>query len=285
MRLPKRFAGRSWPAKNEALALLDAAARTNGFRPLHDAPGILLEIPRSLRMRRPACRLPGAVTETERGTEIHWTGGEDMPRALKHLLGVEEAMPDGKMYYHGMDEASAVSGVVLEGRQAFRNVVRNLGGDEWVLAVAQGKLASEAGIVALTEQRLLFVKGDGLGTARLGTARLDAPLDSGGGLVLGKKSSGETLRIRAGPATVIISQMGHGEGHGITEKFRERMKERARTTPILPAQEKIVMGVRTGNGPLPPGQDRRLPSGFVKDRAAGVHRFQSSGRVVGAPSK
>ncbi|MFF2246060.1 hypothetical protein ACFVTM_17985 [Arthrobacter sp. NPDC058130] len=217
--------------KDEALALLGVAARKNGFRPLHEAPGLILEIPRSLRKRRPACRLPGAVTETERGTEIHWTCGEDTHRAYEHLLGVEEALPDGKMYYHGMDEASAVSGVVLEGRQAFRSVVRNLGGDEWVLAVAQGKLASEAGIVALTDQRLLFVKGD-----VLGTPRLDAPLDSIGGLVLGKKSSGETLRIGAGPATVIISQMGHGEGHGITAKFRERMKEGARTTPIFPTQ-------------------------------------------------
>ena len=92
-----------------------------------------------------------------------------------------------------------------------------------------GKLASEAGIVALTDQRLLFVKGD-----VLGTARLDAPLDSIGGLVLGKKSSGETLRIGVGPATVIISQMGHGEGHGITAKFRERMKSapaRPRSSP------------------------------------------------------
>ena len=126
-------------SKDEALALLDAAARKNGFRPpLHEAPGILLEIPRSLRKRRPASRLAGAVTETERGTEIHWTCGEDTQRAHEHLLGVEEALPDGKMYYHGMDEASAASGVVLEGRQAFRNVVRNLGGDEWVLAVARG---------------------------------------------------------------------------------------------------------------------------------------------------
>ena len=50
----------------------------------------------------------------------------------------------------------------------------------------------------------------------------------------------------------------------------------------------VVTGIRTGNGPSSAGQDRRLPSGFFKDRAscpAGVHPFQSSGRVVGAPSK
>lgn len=84
----------------------------------------------------------------------------------------------------------------------------------------------------MTDQRLLLVKDDALDAPRL-----DAPLDSIGGLVLGKKSTGETLRIRLGPATVTISHLGHGEGHGITAKFRERMTERARTTPSIPGPE------------------------------------------------
>lgn len=48
------------------------------------------------------------------------------------------ALPAGKMQYHGMTEAAAASGVVLEGRTAFRNVVGNLGRDELVFAVARG---------------------------------------------------------------------------------------------------------------------------------------------------
>jgi hypothetical protein len=218
---------------DEALALLDIAARSNGFgSPTLEASGVRLEIPRSLRKRRPASRLAGAVTQTERGTEIIWTCGADTLRAQEYLLAVEAALPAGKMQYHGMIEAAAASGVVLEGRTAFRNVVGNLGRDELVLAVARGWLDSEACVLAMTDQRLLLVKDDALGHPRL-----DAPLDSIGGLVLGKKSTGETVRIRIGPATVTISHMGHGEGHGITAKFRQWMTERARTTLSIPALE------------------------------------------------
>jgi hypothetical protein len=219
--------------KEETLALLGAAARKNGFRPTSlEAPAVLLKIPRSLRKRRPASRLAGAVTETERGTAICWTGGEDdIQRASEYLLGVKEALPAGKIYYHGMHEACAASGLVFDGPRVFRNVVRNLVGDEWVLAVAKGKLASESGIVALTDQRLMFVQDD-----LLGRVLLNAPLDSIGGLVLGKKSTGEILRIGLGPATVIVSHMGHGEGHGITATFRKRMNELSRTTPMFPVQ-------------------------------------------------
>ena len=219
--------------KDEALALLDTAARSNGFgSPTLEASGVLLVIPRSLRKRRSASRLAGAVTKTERGTEITWACGADTLRAREYLLGVEAALPAGKMQYHGMTEAAAASGVVLEGRTAFRNVVGNLGRDELVLAVARGWLDSEAGVLAMTDQRLLLVKNDALGQPRL-----DAPLHSIGGLVLGKKSTGETLRISIGPATVSISHMGHGEGHGITAGFRQQMTERARTTASIPALE------------------------------------------------
>lgn len=219
-------------SKDETLALLGLAARKNGFRTLVlEPPGIVLEISRSLHRRRPASRLGGALTETERGTAIRWSSTDETPRAHEHLLSVEEALPAGKIDYRGMDEASKASGLVLEGRRAFRNVLRKLVGDEWVLAVARGKLASEAGIVALTDQRLLLVQDN-----HLGSLLLDVPLDSIGGLVLGKKSTGETLRIGPSPSSVLISHLGHGEGHGITAKFREHMKELSRTTPMFPLE-------------------------------------------------
>ncbi|HEX9155310.1 MAG TPA: hypothetical protein VF819_07075 [Nitrospira sp.] len=219
--------------KEEAQALLGAAARKNGFRPTYlESSGVLLEIPRSLRKRRPASRLTGAVTETGRGTAICWSSGEDdIQRAYEYLLSIEGALPAGKIYYHGMREACAASGLVFEGPRVFRNVARSLVGDEWVLAVAKGKLASDSGIVVLTDQRLMFLQDD-----VLGCVLLDAPLDSIGGLVLGKKSTGEILRIGLGPATVIVSHMGHGEGHGITATFRERMNELSRTIPMFPVQ-------------------------------------------------
>lgn len=145
------------------------------------------EVPRSLRKRRPACRLAGAVTETERGTAICWTSGEDTQRAPEHLVSVEEALPAGKSTTTGWTKLARhqVSSSRDGGHSATSS--RNLVGDERVLAVAKGTLASEAGIVTLTDQRLLLVQDD-----LLSSTLLDALRDSIGGLVLGKKSTGET---------------------------------------------------------------------------------------------
>lgn len=215
----------------EAMTLLGHAAHTHGFRSLPpEESEVIIEVPRSLFKRRPGARLAGSVTPTRHGTEIIWTCGDDKHRASDYLLILEESLPAGALYYHGMAEAAVASGVLCDGKRDFRSVVDHLGTDELMVAIARGKFGEEAGIVALTDRRLLFVKSGAAGSAPL----IDSPLDAIGTPALGKKSTGETLRILPAPATVVISHLGHGEGHSIVAKFRELMKERARTPAIFP---------------------------------------------------
>ncbi len=219
---------------DEAVALLKQAARVNGFRYLSPAAGeVLIDIPRSLLKRRPASRLAGYLTPTKSGTEIIWACADAKHRSNGYLLSLEESLPAGMLYYHGVVEAAAASGALFEGIKAFRNVVDTLRPDESVGAVARGMIGDDAGNLALTDQRLLFIKDGAIGPPPL----LEAPLDSIGTLVLGKKTTGETVRIMRDSATVDISHMGyHGGGHGIVAKFRELMKDRARTPPTFPAR-------------------------------------------------
>ncbi|MEC5181904.1 hypothetical protein [Arthrobacter sp. CG_A4] len=219
---------------DEAMTLLNQAARMNGYRVLPPAVGeVIIEVPRSLLKRRPASHLAGSVAQTKRGTEIVWACGDDKHRSNDYLLSLEESLPAGVLYYHGIVEAAAASGVLFEGKKPFRNVVDTLGPDESVVAVARGKLGDDAGIVALTDRRLLFVEDGSLGPP----PGLDAPLDSIGTLALGKRTTGETVGIMLASATVVISHMGyHGDGHGIVAKFRKLMKERARTPVISPVR-------------------------------------------------
>jgi hypothetical protein len=58
---------------------------------------------------------------------------------------------------------------------------------------------------------------------------LDVPHRSISALSLGKKSSGETLRIAASETEIEISRLGHGEGHGIATSFRYIRHEQARS--------------------------------------------------------
>ncbi len=219
---------------DEAVTLLNQAARMHGFRSLRAAAGeVLIEVPRSLRKRRPASRVAGHVTPTQSGTEIVWACGDEKHRSNEYLLSLEESLPAGLLYYHGLVEATAASETLFEGKRAFRNVVDILGHDESVVAVASGKIGDETGIVALTDRRLLFVNDGVLGLPPL----LEAPLDSIGTLTLGKRSSGETITIMHASDGVVISHMGyHGDGHGIVTKFRELINDRARTPASSPVQ-------------------------------------------------
>jgi hypothetical protein len=217
--------------KAETVALLDAASRTNGFKLRSNTSGLSIEIPRSLRKRRPAARLAGSMAITEDGTEIHWDCGPDMKRASDHLADIEAAFPEGRMHYHGMVEVSAEAGLVFEGSRTFRAVADSLESDEWVLAVAKGR-SDEACVLVLTERRVLLV-ADGPGHFPL----LDAPLDSIAAMTLGKKRTGETLRVSLPRTALLVTHLGHGEGHCVASTFRLRKQEMARTRPLFPNLE------------------------------------------------
>ncbi|SDL34813.1 hypothetical protein SAMN04487916_1088 [Arthrobacter sp. ov407] len=216
--------------ETEAAALVDTAARDNGFRSRSSASGFLVEIPRSLRKRRPEAWLTGIVGTSEWGTEILWDCGTDTNRSYEHLLELEAAFPAGKIRYHGMVEASAAAGVVFDGIRAFRAVAAGLQPDERVLAVGQGQVERETCIVVLTDRRLLVLRG-----CLEAPPYLDARLETIKAVKLGKKRSGETLRIGAPPGASFVSHLGHGEGHAIAAGFRLRVEDLACSFPAFPA--------------------------------------------------
>jgi hypothetical protein len=68
------------------------------------------------------------------------------------------------------------------------------------------------------------IEASGLGSRTL----FDAPHGSIEALSLGKRTTGETLRIVLPQGPIMISRLGHGEGHGIVKSYKEVKQERVR---------------------------------------------------------
>lgn len=215
----------------EATELLDASARKKGFKYRSSTSGFLVEIPRSLRKRRPAATISGVYCRSELGTEVLWHCGPDASRNYEYILELEEEFPKNRIHYHGIIEASAAAGLELYGSRHFRAVVSHLQDDERVLAMARGKLGVELCLVLLTSSRLLL-----LGACLEAPPLENVPLDSIKSMTLGKKSSGETLRVAIAPRTILISNLGHSEGHGIATTYRACKRELSRTGPLFPSE-------------------------------------------------
>lgn len=149
---------------------------------------------------------------------------------MEHLLNIEEKLPEGVVYYHGLLDAAARAGLAFGGKKDLRNVIGVLGRNESVRAVGRGQLGDHRGYVVLTGTRLLVV-GDGSAGAGTGAGLiLDLPHGSITGMSLGKKTAGETLRLVLSAGEREISGLGDGEGHGIVKSFREAMADRERST-------------------------------------------------------
>ncbi|MFE4229318.1 hypothetical protein ACFRJ8_15695 [Arthrobacter sp. NPDC056886] len=203
------------------------AAVESGFRATSsDEECIDIEVPFSLRKRRRAARLTAAVWPSARGADVAWTA-DPGPLNYEHLASIEEKLPEGIMHYHGIEDAALRAGLSLGGRTELRVIVRALARDETVRAIGRGYLNETAGYVVLTTRRLLVLAASGLGSETL----VDAPCESIEALSLGKRTTGETLRVALPPGPIMISRLGHGEGHGIVKSYREEKKERARFAP------------------------------------------------------
>lgn len=140
---------------------------------------------------------------------------------------MEEKLPEGVMCYHGLEDAALRAGLSLGGPSTLRVIVRALVRDETVRAIGKGPLNETAGYVVLTTKRLLVIEASGLGSRTL----LDAPHGSIEAPSLGKRTTGETLRIVLPQGPIVISRLGHGEGHGVVKSYRDDQKERARVVP------------------------------------------------------
>jgi hypothetical protein len=214
---------------DQALPLIHRAAEEAGFRTTsRETAEVHIDVPRSLRRRRRPSQLNGSVTSAGRRTEIVWTSKDGESELYEHLLGIEEHLPADIMYYHGLTDAAARAGLSFGEKKAIRDIVCLLDRDEVVRAVGKGHLGDEPGFVVLTGVRLVFVPE----CAAASEPIMDAPHASIGAVSLGKRISGETLRIALDGGVMEISRLGHGEGHGIATSFRETLKERARVPSI-----------------------------------------------------
>jgi len=202
--------------------LIHRAAEKAGFRMGPSEEGKLrVHVPRSIRRRRRPAWLTGAATAMGGRTHVEWTSDDGGAALHEPLLEVEETLPEGLFDYHGLPDAAARAGFTFSGRRTLRRIVGILNPEEAVQAVATGHLNDEPGFTVLTGTRLLFVP-DG---AEASPGATEAAHDSIESIVLGKLSSGETLRITVAGEVLEISRLGHGEGHGIARRFREIVTE------------------------------------------------------------
>lgn len=210
-----------------ALPLIHKAAADAGFRAtITSAQEPVVDVPRSVIQRRRHARLMGSTSSLGTRTVVTWTSDSPYQELYAHLLAIEENLPQGAMYFHGLQDAASRAGLEVDAKTR-RDIVRHLHRNELVRAAGQGQLNGSPGFVVLTDRRLLFV-ADQAASAELAMDMRDGTIDR---LTLGKRISGETLTITSGENTAEISKLGHGEGYGIAASFRSAARERARTSP------------------------------------------------------
>jgi hypothetical protein len=205
----------------ESLHLIESAAAQSGFgTEFPSGEDLEIQVPRSLRKRRKAVGMTGSASLSPLGTDIIWTTADPSPRHHEHLLEIEEILPRGVMHYHGLVEAAVRAGFSFTGKRTLREIASVLGRHEMVRTAGKGHLEDQPAYILLTDQRLLIVDIGDPGLAPL----LDIPHGSIISITLGKKVTGETLRLALPGSFIDISRLGHGEGHSIANSFREVMK-------------------------------------------------------------
>jgi hypothetical protein len=214
---------------DESRQLIHRAAEAAGYKiEPWDGAELRLHAPRSIRRRRRPARLLGAASAAGRHTQVQWTSEDAGPEIHALLLEAEEHLPEGVMYYHGFTDAAARAGLAFGDKHAIRRTINLLDPADVVYAVGKGHLNDEPGILVLTGTRLMFVP-DGIDASATVTNVLQSSIDS---ILLGKRSSGETLKVTLDGRVLEISRLGHGEGHGIAKTFREIALERDRTKSL-----------------------------------------------------
>lgn len=211
----------------EAFPLIHQAAVDAGFKAGSlNALETVVDVPRSMILRRRHARLTGSASPLGRRTAIVWTSDSPYPELYAHLTAIEESLPQGVIYLHGLQDAADRAGLYFDAKHR-RGIVRHLYRDELVRAAGKGELDAEQGFAVFTDRRLLFVTD----AANSSVLTLDMPDGTIERLTLSKRISGEILVATAAGKTIEISKLGHGEGHGIVSCFRNAVKERARIQP------------------------------------------------------
>jgi hypothetical protein len=118
---------------------------------------ISVEVPFSLRKRLRIVRLTATLRPSARGVEVAWTADAG-PLNHEHLAWIEEALPDGVMYDHGLTDAALNAGLSLGGKATLGVIARSLAQEETVRAIGLGHLNETAGYVVLTTKRFLVIE-------------------------------------------------------------------------------------------------------------------------------
>jgi hypothetical protein len=192
-----------------------------------EPPAIVIHVPRSLRKRRRAATLRGTATSARETTEVEWGGEDPRNEVLHHLAAIEDPLPNGSLYDHGIAEALKRAGTNLVATADIRNLANVLQLSEAVHALGRGQLRDRAGIVALTSRQLLFL---GISNSE---HLVGLPLTTIQTLALGKETTGETLTASLFEASEVITNTGHGEGHEIARKFREKSATKKKPVPCV----------------------------------------------------
>jgi hypothetical protein len=232
--------------QTRAIELLRVAAATRGLTLTSSGPGtIVLRGSRSLLRRRAAWDTTAAVTTTRTETLVSWAAGALPSEQIRHLLGMEDQLPQGLIFDHGVAEAASLAGIApLTGpmRAALVSLMRS---DEFVLAIAAGEVTGARTLATLTQDRLVLSGG-------LRQAWTAYPVGDITSLTLGKRTSGETLTIatqHAPPA--VVTKMGHGEGFLITRRFRELRDDLNRASALQPGAPGPELRLGQTRHPLP----------------------------------
>lgn len=249
-----------------AIELLRVAAATRGLTLTSPGSGsVVLRGSRSLLRRRSAWDITAGVTANRTETLVSWAAGALTGEQIEHLLGMEDQLPQGLMFEHGIAEAASLSGIAhltAPMRAALVSIMRP---DELALAIAAGEAAGERTLVALTQDRLLLSAG-------LLKAWAAHPVGDITSLTLGKRTSGETLTIatrHAAPA--VITKMGHGEGFLITRRFRELKEDLNRASAHQPGSPGSDLRLGQIRHPSPETGTTR-PTNASGYRSAGINR-------------
>lgn len=206
-------------AGDDLRAAVRLAVENAGYR-IEPAEGaeVRIHVPRSIRHRRRAAWLTARIASVGSRTKIEWTTDDDERTNLDEiLLEIEKTLPDGILYDHGFAAAAQSVGLIGAERQTLRRISNLLGDSDVIHAVGSGEMDGHSGLAVLTESRLLFVPDHGAPSATL----TDLDLDAIDAVHLGKRSSGETLKVTMPGTTLEISRLGHGEGHGLSKVFRQ----------------------------------------------------------------
>jgi len=212
-------------AGDDLRAAVRLAVENAGFRvePAENTE-VRIHVPRSIRHRRRAAWLTARISSVGSRTVIEWTNDDDDERTNLEeiLLEIEKTLPDGVLYDHGFASAAQSVGLIGAEGQTVRRISNLLDHSDVIHAVGSGEMDGYSGLAVLTESRLLFVPTHGTPSAKL----TDVDLDTIDAIHLGKRSSGETLKVEMAGVTSEISKMGHGEGHGLSKAFRRLTAKR-----------------------------------------------------------